>query len=272
MNKKRIFVTGSGGMIGSRLIEAGCSHLVCDVTDAVQTDCQIQNTRPDVIIHLASKSGVNWCEQNQKEAKRVNVDGSMNVFSLADKYDIPVVYVSSDHIFSGRYFGKYPEKSEDFRPANYYGLLKLVVEAQAHAYSNVRIVRTSTLFSMSRPMIAHQHTSLSNGEELHSPVFLWRSFMHLNHFAESLLAYCDRIYTMPKILNISGGKTISWYGFMKTYTQSWRLDISKVHRKFQDKPAPDDAPRPYRLGLDTSLSKELGFKQYDYLDGIVSEV
>ena len=58
------------------------------------------------------------------------------MFKQAHNYNAKVVYISSDHVFSGRWFGRYLEDSKP-NPKNYYGTLKLASEALAKVYPNV---------------------------------------------------------------------------------------------------------------------------------------
>lgn len=268
MNKEKIFVTGSRGLVGSRLIQKGCSRFNSDVTDKVAIDIEMSSKKPDLIIHLAGKSSPDWCDdkENQKLATKVNFRGSCNIFSIAEKYDIPVVYLSSDYVFSGNWFGNYKENSVDFNPKNFYGTLKLAVESATRSFNNVNIVRTSTLFYADRDIVKVYLDKLRESHEVTPPVFLWRSFMHINDFTSSLLEYCDKFSSMPKILHISGSKVISWCTLISAYAKEMNL-IGKINPRWVESSL-HGVPRPMRTGLNTTLSKKLGITQHDFLEGI----
>lgn len=268
MDNKKIYVTGHRGFVGSTLIDLGCSPLLSDIEDSVELDKEIARVRPEIIVHCAAKSSVNWCEENPQEAHNTNFVGTVNVFEFAQKYDIPVVYISSDHIFSGDKLGSYKEDSEDIPPKNVYGMLKFSTDGVAYAFDNVKVVRTSTLISAYRPEIEQYVHSLLEGETVHPPVFIWRSFMHVKHFAKSLIVYAHRFKEMPKVLNISGSKNVSWWGLIMSYAIAYGFDQSKVRMRFRSSGDKSLAKRPYRAGLNTSLSKKLGLSQYDYKDAI----
>ena len=104
----KVACTGYSGNIGSRMVlDYEYSPLVCDITRPNDINIAIKITKPDVILHLAGKANVNWCEvqENQEDVQLTNYRGSQNVFEQAIKANIPVVYVSSDHIFDGKRFG-----------------------------------------------------------------------------------------------------------------------------------------------------------------------
>lgn len=246
----------------------GCSPLSCDVTEIVDVDETLRSERPELIIHCAAKSDVDYCQMENKQSFNVNTIGAMNVFSVAEKYNIPVVFLSSDHVFSGRWWGSYQENSEDFEPVNYYGLTKFGAEAAAHSYDNVKIVRTSVHFDKMRPSIKSYLDLVRREEKVYPPLFMWRSFMYLGHLVDSLVEYSQKFNEMPKTLHLSGSKNVSWYRFIKSYASYLGYNSDLVIPRIHKIHTPGMAPRPERCGLSTLLSEKLGFQQYDYLDGI----
>jgi len=250
-------------MIGSKLIELGCSRFVSDITDAVEVDKELKNKKPEVLINLAAMTDVDWCQEHPHEA--MNVNTAVLLFDMAEKHNTSVVQLSSCHLFSGRFLGNYKETMWDVRPVNSYGFTKLISEANSEAYDNVKIVRASAIISPDRKSFAHYMDNIGRGETVRPPAFMWRSFIHLDHFVEQLVYYADRFDTMPKRLNLAGSKVISWYNLIRR-AASYNGNQHLVKPRFFDSKLPGQAPRPHRTGLNTNLSKSLGFPQYDYLD------
>lgn len=269
----RIGVLGYKGMIGSSLVKLpGYFPMESDVTDAVELDTEITLRKPYVIVNCAAKTNVDWCEANPEKAGLVNSIGAMNVFGMADKHNTWVVHFTTDHVFSGKWFGSYVEMdiagdraARHMKPQNYYGFTKLVGEASAYGYDNVKLIRMSCVVSETRQSIAKHLNKIKKHQVTTPPAFLWRSFISLEHAVELISAYVDRIHEMPKLLNLTGSKTVSWYRLIKEYAKREGLE-QYVKPRFFEHPDPLQAPRPYRTGLDTSLSKALGFPQYDYKD------
>jgi len=271
MDNSKIFVTGGNGYIGSKMVSAGCSNLTSDITDPVELDLELKKKQPEVVIHLAGKSDVDLCELCPRSAELVNYKGSLNVFSMTEKNYIPCVFISSDHVFSGDLWGSYQEDNKDLKPKNYYGLLKMTAEAATTVFENVKVVRTSTLLNKTRPIISHYLQALTHDEETYPPFFIWRSFMHVNHFVKSLIHYANNIYAMPKVLHISGSKNVSWWRLVKTYAEEYGLPEHLIHPRYMNIDIPGTAKRPYRGGLSTLRSEKLGFKQYDYRDCVAED-
>jgi dTDP-4-dehydrorhamnose reductase len=268
----RIACTGYKGNIGSRMVlDYGYSPLTCDIWKPEDIANSIKITKPDIILHLAGRANVNWCEaqENQEDAMQTNYRGSQNVFEMAARANIPVVYVSSDHIFDGKWFGKYDENSTP-NPLNVYGMTKFAAEAISTIYPGVHIVRTSTLFWKESQSISGLLADIKAGNDVHLPTYLWRSFLHIDQFCEMLNKHfmeSGEEYH-PRVLNLSGSKVVSWYKFIKDYAKAQNLDTSKVHPKYFEERNNGFAPRALRAGLNTNLSKKLGYPQYSYLDGL----
>lgn len=261
---KRIAITGHG-YIGRELLKRGFLPLDCDVTDLMDVQRAIKYLKPSLVIHLAGKSSVDFCEDrnNEEIVRAVNVMGSRNVFRSLDAARIPGVLLSSDHVFHGGLFETHKEDviphSKQFAPVNFYGLCKLAAE-QAAKVCDINIIRTSYIFDSNR-----LEEDLRGMGEKSYPMFIERSFLHLKDFCDMLEIYCDEFYKMPKLLHLSGSRVVSWYTFAKEIARQYGYK-SPSPRYFEDKKIA--APRPKNGGLDVGLSISLGFPYKDYINGI----
>ena len=260
-----IYVTGHRGRLGSVLMELGCSALEIDVTDPIVTSRTIKQLKGgDLIVHLASKSDVDWCEkeENKDQLSAVNLMGAYNVLNAAQDANIPVVLLSSNHVFSGRrWWGKYKESSKQ-SSINAYGFSKHTMEALAVSFPNSKIVRSSYLATYDR--VARTYFAKEDNPKF--PTFFKRNFTYINHFAEMLLAYCHRYDEMPKMLHLASSDSMSWYEYMKCFISAH----ATTYDVFPDKKYENDGftPRPKNAVLNVSLSAELGLPQYTIRQGI----
>jgi len=245
-------MTGVNGRIGKKLAEQGVKPLYCDVRDLEMVDNTVSEVMPNIIVHLAGKTNVDYCEkkENEEDVIRTNFLGVDNVASVAEKYGATFVLLSSDHVFSGKRWlpwHTYNEKSSPL-PVNFYGLTKLAAEGLRKLYPNFKIVRTSYLFDKER-------LDATLGQSY--PSFIHRSFMYFPHFISNFMLYLNQIDKMPDILHITGSETVSWYKLMGEYLG----DTDILHH---DKDISTEAPRPHRAGLTTRYPDLL--PQYSYKD------
>ena len=145
-----IFFTGGSGVLGQALIpllaevHAPPSSEV-DITNEEQVFAAIGATRPSVIVHAAAFTDVTRAETERELAWHVNVAGTRNVARAAKHYDIPLVHISTDYVFSGREapVGGFRETDVPGPVLNYYSLTKLVAEEAARMHDDALVLRTS---------------------------------------------------------------------------------------------------------------------------------
>ncbi|GFP19254.1 dTDP-4-dehydrorhamnose reductase [Candidatus Hakubella thermalkaliphila] len=150
----KILITGSAGQLGKELLKILPErHQVIgygrdmDVTDYAQVVAKVADARPDLIIHCAALTNVDFCETNPEVNYRVNTLGTENVALAAQKLQASLVYISTDYVFDGEKGSPYLEYDLP-RPLNHYGLAKLagerIIESLLDHYF---IVRTSWLYN-----------------------------------------------------------------------------------------------------------------------------
>ena len=271
----KIGLIGYTSKLGRPLVQRGLTPLDCDITKRNSIERVLAKEKPDLIVNLASKSSPDWVESNYDEALNINVYGFVELCRLTYDRHIPVVALSTDHIFSGKtYFdfkmmqmirkGPYKENYPRSIPVNAYGITKLGMETVASVYPHVKVVRTSYVFDEER--LQFDMDGLKKGYPLSSPTFLHRSFMYLDHFVEAFSVYLNKFFQMFPITNISGSKTVSWHTFMLALADVYGFDKTLVVPRNKDDMG--YAARPHKAGLDVSLSANLGIPQFDYLDGL----
>lgn len=269
----RIGLTGYQGYLGSYLLRYYHEFfpLRCDVRFEDEIKREIDKVRPDLILHLAAKSDVDFCEKpnNQDLVTTVNLRGTYNVANIASERNMDVVLLSSDHVFGGDIWGRFFGRKETStpHPKNFYGMSKLSAESLQAVFINLRVVRTSYLFDEKR--LSKLLVDMRSGKKIDSPTFIHRSFMYLPDMAVALMQYFGNITKMPYLLHIAGDNTLSWNQFHWEISRVYGTNHHNIMaRKFEDG-FQDRAPRPYYGGLDVSLSKKLGLRQFHYMDGIV---
>lgn len=261
----KVFITGHRGYIGSELIKRGFLPLECDVTNPLEIEKAIKYAKPQLVLHLAAKSGVNWCQkkENREEVISTNLRGTWNVFYSLSQIRIPGVFLSTDQIWKGGLLEPHKENSKRTPPVNDYALSKLSAESVVSSTFNMNVIRASYLFNYER--LKPHLRDMEIGLPVKYPVFIRRSFMHLSDFCDALEQYCDNFYQMPKVLHLAGSETVSWFTFMREAARKYGYK-GVVLPRFRE--VESGAPRPWFGGLNTHLAQNLGFPRRDYIDGI----
>ena len=129
--QRSMLVTGAGGMVGSYVREVfsdyeltltdiveGCEEL--DVRDAVAVGEAVQTRRPDVVLHLAALTDVDFCEKDPDTAYLTNTLGTENVARACGDAGCELVYISTAGVFWGDKRQPYTEFDPP-RAKNVYG-------------------------------------------------------------------------------------------------------------------------------------------------------
>lgn len=116
-----------------------------DITDNVAVDNQISSIMPDIVIHTAAYTAVDLAEKEWDKCFAINVEGTKNLALACKKFNIEMIFTSTDYVFDGTKQEPYIE-TDKINPINNYGKSKAVAEniiiSELQKY---KIVRTSWL-------------------------------------------------------------------------------------------------------------------------------
>jgi dTDP-4-dehydrorhamnose reductase len=113
----KVYVAGCGGMLGqavhkvfSEKHEVECSDIdvneewltFLDFRDFEAYDKAVSAFQPDLLIHLGAHTGLEYCEEHPEDAYLTNTIAVEHAATLANKYDVPLVYISTAGIFDGQ--------------------------------------------------------------------------------------------------------------------------------------------------------------------------
>lgn len=104
----------------------GANGFFLNVCDRNKTRELIREFSPDIIIHTAGITDVDFCEKNPELAWRVNTTGTKNVVEGAEEVGSAVVFYSTSFVFDGTKGGYVPH--DEPNPLNVYGETKFAAE------------------------------------------------------------------------------------------------------------------------------------------------
>jgi len=266
----RIGITGSDGLIGSRLLGDLLAFdgliplaIESDIRDTKKLAKEIRSKNVNMLVHCAALTDVEYCEEHPEEALAVNAEGVHNILNVFDGNYF--IYLSTDHVFHGKRFGvAYTEKHEP-SPVNMYGLTKLAGEGMAKFFfRKTVIVRASKVFTAES--LYGSWDVLNSGLPLTFTDVIKRSFVHIDDFINGLIYIILNVDGMPEIIHLAGLDTMSYYKFWRMIAVEKGIDPELVvPRKTKLKDLP---PRPYNGGLNCGVAKKLGVPLYHVNHGI----
>jgi dTDP-4-dehydrorhamnose reductase len=137
---RKAYIAGCGGMLGeaayrilSESMEIKASDInvreswleFADVRDLKQISNNITEFDPDIILNLAARTDLEYCEKNSDEAWATNALGAENIGVVANQLNVPLVYISTAGIFDGEQdvYSDYdlPNPLSIYAKSKYYG-------------------------------------------------------------------------------------------------------------------------------------------------------
>ena len=142
---KRLLVTGASGLLGLNLIAQAAGRyeifgllrrerlsaqscfafhpLTGDLTQSGQAEHLLDLSQPDVVIHCAALTDVDYCEQYPEHADLLNAQAPHALAKATARQGVTLLHISTDAVFDGAR-GDYCEEDEP-RPLNAYARSKL---------------------------------------------------------------------------------------------------------------------------------------------------
>ena len=115
--KKKIYIAGSGGMLGEAFYEQFKNDYQLKCTDKdVNEDWltfldfrdfnaykkDIESFKPDYLFHIGAYTDLEFCEENSEDTYNTNTLSVENAVIIANKLNIPLLYISTAGIFDGK--------------------------------------------------------------------------------------------------------------------------------------------------------------------------
>ena len=146
MKSKKVFITGCGGMLGnaiypyfvSRYDNVLASDKVVnekwltelDVRDDEHVSKIFKEYKPDIVLHLAAETSLEFCENHPDISRDVNALATKTMAKLSEEYGSTLIYISTAGVFDGLKKGLYTEEDQP-NPIMDYGRTKYDGELEA---------------------------------------------------------------------------------------------------------------------------------------------
>lgn len=272
----KIFITGSNGLLGQKLVDfcllnsiefiatskgenrnSKCpskNYHSLDISNKEEVDKIILKIVPTHIIHTAAITNVDFCELNHVESEKVNVTATDYLVEASNKVKAHFQFVSTDFVFDGEK-GNYKE-TDVVNPLGEYARSKVKSEsiAQEKARFGWSIVRTIIVYgvgdNLSRSnLIIWAKGALENGDSINIIDDQFRA----PTYADDLAAGCMGVVMKNEngIFHISGPETMSIYAIVERIAKHFNYSMKNVS-KISSSTLNQPAHRPPKTGFDLS--------------------
>lgn len=272
----RLLVTGASGFLGGHVAYLATCHWsvygtwhehpfrLCGV-DTVQLRLgeergvrQLLDTvRPDVVIHCAALTDLDYCESHPDEAHLINVEATKTVASWCGDHATRMIFLSSDMVFDGS-VGWYRE-TDSPHPVNIYGQTKVEAERAVQTLcANHLITRSALIYG--RPCTGGSSFSTWIEQRLAArepvPLFVdqYRTPILVSDLAAALVELAGKDFV--GVLHLAGPERVDRFTFGVHLADLLGQEKSLLLRRTMEE-VPLGAPRPQDVSLYTERAQRL---------------
>ncbi|MCX6165292.1 MAG: NAD(P)-dependent oxidoreductase [Ignavibacteriae bacterium] len=245
-----------------------------DIIDFTKLNYIFETYNPDAVIHTAGFTRPEACnEENKNEVYKTNVEATKILSQLCDKYNVKLIYMSTDLVYDGNKGGMIKENGA-LNPVTLYADSKLKAEREiSETFDNFIILRTSLLIGFGLNHTWNNfHVMYNNFKEGKRPRLFtdqYRTPLSLINAAEiiSQLAKSD---VKNVILNFGGPKRVSRVELGEMLCEISGFDKNLIYKiKMSDIPGFHAVAD---VSLNTDKLQSLGFKQKSLEEAILEIV
>jgi dTDP-4-dehydrorhamnose reductase len=227
---------------------------------------------PDVVIHAGAITQVDYCEEHEQEAFKVNQDGTCAVVVKCEQLKSFLIFVSTDFVFDG-IKGNYTEDDKcGIGIVNWYGQTKWMAENLVkQSETPWAIVRTCLVYGNvlqgnRSNIISWVKENLQQGKKIKVVSDQWRTPTYVEDLAKGILLMIEK--KAAGIYHISGEEVMTPYDMAIATADYLQLDktlIEKVDATVFKQPA----KRPAKTGFNITKAKnELGYQPISFKEGL----
>lgn len=287
MKKNALIITGSQGFIGTSLLndlisnydivginklsvnkKKGFFPIKYDISKKIKI--KIPKTVKQ-IVHLAAITDVNYCNLNPQDCIKTNVVGTQNVLDLARQKDIPVLFLSTSHVYGRPNKLPIPE-NHPRDPQSFYALSKFCGEVSCEIYSqkyglDVSVARLFSVYGPRSP--SHLVTSrifsqLKNKKIVLGNTSSSRDFVYIDDVINALKIIMKKTKGF-NVFNVGSGKSHSINSVLRmaqkvSKTASTLQSSKSYSRKNDIKKITADISKMKKLGWTPRIDLKTGIK------------
>ena len=220
----------------------------------------LEALQPELVIHAAGLTSIEKCEANPTLAKYINVDLTKNLATVCAKLNIPMVYISTDHLFSGN--ESLVHEDCPVWPVNVYAKTKAEAETCVLASDAEALIIRTNFYGWGTSYRQSFSDMVINYLRAGKKISLFKDIYYTPMLIEPLVnSVHELVHKKAKgVFNVVGNDRISKYDFGVKLSKAFNLDNDLIDEgKIIDKPSLVNRPHDMSLS-NQKVSNYLGRK------------
>jgi len=280
----KILIIGASGFVGEKIYNVLSSdfevigtystkkkhnfeHL--DMSNRESVIKLISKIKPNVVIHTAGITNVDFFEENPEEIQRVNIQGAKNIIHACLKINSKLIDISTDYVFDGEK-GNYTEEDRP-NPISVYGKAKLEEEDLVkNSGLNYLILRISVPYGYNASYDKQTFekwiiNNLKNNKEIKVIDDQFNTPTLIDDIANAVKKLIELNRT--GIYHVTGSEKISRYDFALKVTEIFGLNEDLI-KKLKTKDLNWKAKRPKDSSLNINKLRKEGINMSNINEGL----
>lgn len=246
----KIAITGSKGLIGSRVLELLHENFEFtelelpefDITVKDKITQSINNINFDIFFHLAAYTNVDGADSEKEKAHLINVEGTKNILDAVSAKNKKLIFVSTDFVFDGIH-PPYDENSNP-NPLSYYAKTKY--EAEQLVKNKAMIVRFSYPYRAKHPSKPDFVKRICQLLEEKKQIRLMTDSLMTPTFIDDIAYAIKHLFVnfTPSIFHLVGADSLSPFAAGRQIAKNFNLDQNLLSKTTYAEYSKDKANRP----------------------------
>ena len=205
---------------------AGVETRQVDLESADHLASAFETVQPKIVIHTAGLTSVEKCEAKPDLAQHINVELAANVARACAKLGLPLIHVSSDHLFSGE--ASLVDETHPTAPRNVYGRTKAEAENRVLEIHPQSLVIRTNFFGWGPSYRRSFSDVVIEMLRLGKKLTLFRDVYYTPILIEALAQTAHDLISLKAngIFHVVGDERISKYEFGLKVAEEFNLDSS----------------------------------------------
>lgn len=239
-----------------------------DLKDRNAAEALFNESKPDLVIHLAAQAGVRYSLDNPHSYIDSNIVGFLNIIEGCRHLGVDhLVYASSSSVYGDNSEVPFQTTQQLDEPVSLYAATKKSNELMAYTYSHLYNIPATGLrfFTVygpwGRPDMAYYKFAdlMTAGKQIdvYNHGEMYRDFTFVDDIVQSIMLLMDKPPQGPdphRLLNIGYGSPVNLLEFIQILEQNLGIEADKNFMPMQ----PGDVPRTWADTRD--LEKLTGYK------------
>jgi dTDP-4-dehydrorhamnose reductase len=189
---------------------------------------QLQKLNPSVVIHTAGLTSVEKCEENPDLAYLINVELSRIIAKATKQLGIPLVHISTDHLFEGN--ASMISEEESIHAINVYGQTKALAEKAVLQFNPDSLLIRTNFYGWGTTYRKSFSDQIIQSLQNHQRITLFDDVHYTPILADILIQVVhDLLDKKAKgIFHVVGDDRISKYEFGVMIAEEFGLDKSLI--------------------------------------------